>query len=101
MNTADISIQRRNPVDQPQFEQKVECPVNRGGSRPAMLLKHFENLVGSDRLVLLPDQLKNPATNCRKPLPVLLTNPFRILQGPGYTVLVIMLATDKKLFVPC
>ena len=66
-----------------------------------MLLKHFENLVGSDRLVLLPDQLKNPAANCRKPLPMLLTNPFCIVQGSGYAVLVIMLATDKKLIVPC
>lgn len=97
LDAADISVERGNPVHQPHLQEKIQGPVHSWRGRPAALLQHVEELVGADRFVLLPDQLKDAPTNGGEALLVLLTEDLGVVQGFGDAPLMIVCLVDKCL----
>jgi len=82
-------------VNQAKVQQKIEGPVNRRRSSARLLLQLFQNLVGTDRFMLFPDQFKDLAPDGGKALSLLKAD----LLCPGYSVadalLVVMIRVDE------
>ncbi len=95
MGTSDKSIQGGDAVNQTQIQQKIEGPVDRRGSGARLPLQRLEDLVSTDRFMLLPDQLEDLAPDGGKALPLLKADLF----GPGYSavdaLLVVMIGIDE------
>ncbi len=100
MGTSDVRIQGSDPVHQTQRLQKIEGTIDRRRSSSPILLQIFQNLVSSNRLMLLPDKFEHPAANCGEPLAVLQTYLFGIRHCPGDTTLMIMVFSYKVQFFP-
>ncbi len=61
MTATDKSVERGDPVRQSLFEQKFQRPVDRWRCRiETFTTELFQNLVGAEWLVALPDQLQYP-----------------------------------------
>ena len=95
LDTADISIEGGNAMDQPQPQEKVEGTVHRRRCGAALLLQGAQDLVGADRFVLLPDQFENPPPNSGQAFSLSTADLLGCCQCFGQTALMIMVVADK------
>ncbi len=82
-------------MDQTKVQQKIEGPVDGRGGGACLLLQLLQNLVCSDRFMLLPDQFENLAPDGGKALSLFKANLFGPGQGKGNALLVVMIRVDK------
>ena len=94
-SAADVGIQRCKAMDQAKLLKKIECTVYRWRCRTAFFLEKFKQFVGADRFMLSPNQLQDLTAKVGKPLMMALTDLFRIAQGLGDTILMIVVLADK------
>ena len=82
-------------MNQAKVQQKIQGPINRRRSRAGLLLQFFQNLVGTDRFMLLPDQFEDFAPDGGKALSLLKADLFGLEQGVGDALLVVMIRIDE------
>ncbi|KPW34701.1 Zinc ABC transporter, periplasmic zinc-binding protein [Pseudomonas syringae pv. apii] len=90
-------VERRDAVHQAVFQEKIQSPVN-GGRRSTTTVfftEHCKDVVGTQRLVALPDQFQHAAAQCGQAQTLLCAQRFSFGEGRMHAVRMIMGATGQ------
>jgi hypothetical protein len=98
MSTADIGIERSDSVNQAHLLEKIEGAVDGRWGGTTFLLERLKNLVGTNRFVLVPDQLQNAAADVGKALLALPAENFRDMDRFCDTYLVAAFIAAEECF---
>jgi len=78
-------------VDKVGLNKELKRPVNgRWRGTSAILFEAIKNIVGADRFVAVPDQLKNPFPLSGEPQTTITADQLRVLQSLLNTAIVVM-----------
>ena len=91
VGAADVGVERVEPVNETGLDQEIERPVDgRWRGRLTLPTQLVENVVGTDRLVTVPDEGQHPAPQFREAQAAFAAEPLRRRDGGGYAAVVVV-----------